>query len=143
MGLLTGMASLFYIQMDSTKKELIREEVSLAEAIEAHVSWKLRLQIYLDGKSVENLDPKIIGHDDQCKLGKWIHGPALSHFHDFEPFHQLRADHAQFHFVAAKVVKHVHANDQEAAEKIFRGEYQNISHKVVKALIELNSLVTQ
>ncbi len=141
MGLLTSMASLF-LHIDSTKKELIREEVSLTEAINAHVSWKFRLQNYLDGKSVENLDPMIICRDDQCKLGIWIHGPALNHFHDFEPFHQLRTDHSQFHVVAADIVKHVHANDRESAEKILRGEYQYISHKIVMALTELNSLVT-
>lgn len=143
MGLISSMASLFQIHIDETKKNKIRDEINLAEAVEAHVSWKVRLQKYLDGKSDEQLDPMVICRDDQCKLGKWIHGPALNHFHTFEPFHELRADHAQFHYVAANVVKNVQANDRVAAEEILKGEYQKISHKVVMALTELNNLVTQ
>lgn len=143
MGLLSGMASLFHLHIDTAKKELIREEVNLSEAVEAHISWKLRLQTYLEGKSKESLDPMVICRDDQCKLGQWIHGPALNHFHEFEPFHQLRADHAQFHYLAANVVQKVHAKEHAAAEAILKGDYQRISHKVVIALTELNNLVTQ
>jgi len=143
MGLLSSMAALFHTHIDEVKKDLIRDEIDLTEAVEAHIGWKLRLQSYLDGKSAEKLDPMVICRDDQCKLGKWIHGPAMNHFHAFEPFHELRADHAQFHYVAANVVKNAQANDRAAAEEIFKGEYQKISHKVVIALTELNSLVSQ
>lgn len=143
MGLLSGMASLFHIHIDAAKKELIRDEINLAEAVEAHINWKIRLKNYLDGKSNEDLDPMVICRDDQCKLGQWIHGPALNHFHEFEPFHKLRADHAQFHYVAANVVKNVQANDHAAAEAIFKDEYQHVSHDVVMALTELNRLVTE
>lgn len=142
MGLLiTGMAYLFNLHIDSAKREAIRDEINLAEAVEAHINWKLRLQSYLDGKLSEPLDSMVVCRDDQCKLGKWIHGPALKHFHEMEPFHQLRADHAQFHFVAAKVVTNVQENNRAAADAILHGEYQQISHKVVMAITELNSLV--
>jgi hypothetical protein len=141
MGLLSGMASLLHINLDSEKKAAIRGEINLAEAVQAHINWKLRLQNYLDGKSGEELDPMIICRDDQCTLGTWIHGPAMNHFHGLEEFHSLRADHAQFHYLAANVVKHVQANNPAAAEEIMKGEYPRISHKVVIALTELNQLV--
>ncbi len=143
MGLLSGMAALFHLHVDTDKKEQIRNEVNLSEAVEAHISWKLRLQAYLEGKSQEKLDPMVICRDDQCKLGQWIHGPALNHFHGAEPFHQLRADHAQFHYLAGSVVQKVQANEHAAAEAILKGDYQKISHKVVIALTELNTLVTE
>lgn len=143
MGLLGGMASLFHLHIDTAKKDLIRAEVNLSEAVEAHVNWKLRLQAYLEGKSEEKLDPMIICRDDQCKLGKWIHGTAVNHFHGVEPFHQLRSDHAQFHYLAASVVLKVHANEHADAEAILKGDYQRISHKIVMALTELNDLVTE
>lgn len=143
MGLFSGMASLFHSHIDEGKRDKIRDEINLAEAVEAHITWKLRLQRYLDGKSEEELDPMVICRDDQCKLGQWIHGPALAHFHEFEPFHKLRADHAQFHYVAANVVKHVQGNERAAAEALFKGEYQHISHSVVMALTELNQLVNE
>lgn len=143
MGFLSGMASLFNMHINEANKVSIRDEIDLVDAVEAHINWKVRLQSYMDGKSDEKLDPMTICRDDQCKLGKWIHGPALSHFHAFEPFHELRADHAQFHYVAANVVKNVQTNDRAAAEEIFKGEYQKVSHKVVMALTELNKLVNQ
>ena len=50
------------------------------EAINAHIHWKIRLEKYLDGTSEEKLDPKLVSRDDQCKLGKWIHGRHSSTF---------------------------------------------------------------
>lgn len=141
MGLLSSLASVFGGHIDADKKEKIRNEIDLAEAVQAHVRWKLRLQDYLDGKSSEKLDPMVICRDDQCDLGKWIHSSGMGYFHDLEPFHQLRSDHAQFHYVAANVVQHVHANDRAAAEAALHGEYQQVSHKVVVALTELNKAV--
>jgi hypothetical protein len=139
MGLMTGMAGfLGFAKLDAFKKTQIREEIDLMDAIQAHVMWKLKLQDCIDGKSKEKLDPMVICRDDQCTLGKWIHGPAMRHFHEDETFHQLRANHAQFHFVAGSVVQKVQANDHAAAEVLMKGEYQAVSHKVMIELAELN-----
>lgn len=141
MSLLSGIAALLHL--DSAKKEAIRGEIDLSKAVEAHIHWKLRLQQYVEGKSSETLDAMVICRDDQCELGKWIHGPATSHFHGAEAFHELRADHAQFHYVAGNVVQKVQANDRPAADALLKGEYAHISHKVVIALTELNRLVEE
>ncbi len=111
--------------------------------MQAHINWKLRLQDYLDGKSAEPLDPMMICRDDQCELGRWIHGPGMAHFHGLGPFHQLRATHAQFHHVAADVVQKVQARDRGAAQEVLEGEYPRISHKVVLALTELHKSVSE
>lgn len=142
MGLIDGVASLFNLKMDSAKKAEIRDEIDLSQAVQAHISWKLRLQNYLDGKSDEALDPMVIGCDDKCELGKWIHGPGANHFHALEHFHQLREDHARFHYVAANVVQNVQASDHAAAKAILEGEYPRISRKVVLALTELHKAVS-
>jgi methyl-accepting chemotaxis protein len=139
MGLIGGMAGFFgFSKVDEGKKAQIREEINLMEAVQAHVKWKVRLQDYLNGTSQEKLDPMVICRDDQCVLGKWIHGPALKHFHEDETFHQLRADHAQFHFIAGNVVKHVHSNERAQAEALMDNDYKHISRKVVNSLTELN-----
>jgi hypothetical protein len=143
MGLFSGVASLLHLNIDSDRKAKIREEIDLSQAVQAHINWKLRLQNYLEGKSDEKLDPMVICRDDQCELGQWIHGAGMGHFHELEPFHQLRADHAQFHYVAANVVQNVQANDRNAAKAIMDNEYPRISHKVVLALTELNKAVTE
>jgi hypothetical protein len=125
-------------RMKPGQKAKIREEISIMDAINAHVTWKVRLQDYINGKSAEVLDPLVVSRDDQCALGKWIHGQAFSHFHEETAFQQMRDDHAQFHIVAGKVVSCVQAHDQAAAEALLEGEYKQVSHKVVHALSELN-----
>jgi len=116
----------------------IRDDLNITETITAHVSWKVRLQKYVDGKSDEPLDPMVICRDDQCALGKWIHGPATKHFHADKAFHTLRSDHAQFHYVAANVVRYVQEGDKAGAQALLRGEYSKVSHQVVVMLLELD-----
>lgn len=139
MGLFSSVASLLHLNSD--KKAQIREEIDLPQAVQAHINWKLRLQNYLEGRSEEKLDAMVICRDDQCELGQWIHGPGMGHFHDLEPFQQLRADHAQFHYVAANVVQNVQAKDFLGARKILDEEYPHISRKVVLGLTELHKAV--
>ena len=44
------------------------------KAIEAHRQWKVRLRKAISGR--DTLDSDTICRDDQCPLGKWIHGPG-------------------------------------------------------------------
>lgn len=129
--------------LGQNKKAGIREEINIMDAINAHIRWKVRLEKYLDGTSEEKLDPKVVCLDDQCVLGKWIHGPAQKHFKDDEGLKVLREDHAWFHVVAGKVVGSVQANDKAAAETLMRGEYMNASRKVVRDLTELSKSLSE
>lgn len=132
-----------WLGLTAAKKEIIKHEINIMDAINAHVKWKVRLQDYLNGASAETLDPMVICRDDQCVLGQWIHGPALKHFHEHEAFYTLRADHAQFHSIAGAVVKKVQENDRTGADALMEGEYAHASRKVVQALHELNKHVTE
>lgn len=119
-------------------KNAVRGEIDIAEAINAHMRWKARLQRYLDGTADEKLDPMLICRDDQCALGKWIHGAALNHFMGDEEFNTLRSDHAHFHYLAAKVVSQIEKDDYAGALALFDGEYIQTSRKVINSLTELN-----
>jgi hypothetical protein len=130
-----------WLGLSSSKKELIREEINIMDAVDAHIKWKARLQNYLEGTSGENLDPMVICRDDQCALGKWIHGPATNHFHGQDQFHQLRSDHAQFHFIAGTIVKKAQEKDKAGADALLHNEYAHASHQVVHTLTELNKAV--
>jgi len=123
---------------NNTKKETIVGSIDVMEAINAHVRWKMRLEKYLNGTSEEQLDPQVICRDDQCVLGKWIHGPAHEHFQNDDGFKTLRSDHAQFHVVAGKVVTSVQAKDKATAEALMKNEYMQASRKVVHDLTELS-----
>lgn len=124
--------------IDVAKKTHIRNEINITDAINAHMQWKGRLQRCLDGTSDERLDPMMVCRDDQCSLGKWIHGPAVDHFHGDEDFNALRSDHAHFHYVASNVVLKAQQNDHSNAMVLFNGEYVQASRKVIHALTELH-----
>lgn len=121
------------------KKKEIGDEINISEAVAAHVSWKLRLQKCLDGTSDEKLNADVVCRDDQCKLGKWIHGPARKHFDGTQAFHNLREDHATFHQLAGQIVRHAQVNEHASAHALMDGDYKHVSHKVVMALTELNN----
>lgn len=116
----------------------IRDEIDIGECVVAHMKWKGRLQSYVEGTSGEQLDPMVICRDDQCALGKWIHGKALTYFHSDQSFHELRANHAQFHFLAGNIVKKVQENDRQGAETVLKNEYARVSRSVIRDLGELN-----
>jgi hypothetical protein len=119
-------------------RETIRSEVNISECIGAHMKWKGRLQRYVDGTSTEVLDPAVICRDDQCVLGKWIHGPALKHFHNSDGFDKLRTDHATFHLVAGAVVKKLQDNDRAGSARLLSTEYAQASREVIQDLMELD-----
>lgn len=116
----------------------IKEEINILDAINAHILWKIRLEKYMKGTSEEKLDPKVICLDNQCKLGKWIHGTAQEHFKDDESLTYLREEHAKFHVFASNIVTKVQANDLAAAQELFEGDYKYTSRKVIFALTELS-----
>lgn len=124
------------------EKTKIVDSIDVMAAINAHVKWKVRLEDYLNGTSEEKLDPQIVCRDDQCVLGKWIHGTALEYFQEDEGLKTLRDDHAWFHVIAAKVVSKIHDNDKPAAEALIKGEYGQASRKVVKDLTEMGKQLT-
>ena len=125
----------------ASKKASIKDEINIMDAINAHIQWKLRLERYLNGTSNEKLDPSVICRDDQCKLGKWIHGPALKHFQADDGFVTLRDDHAQFHLIAGRVIANMQENDKAAAEALMKGDYIRASRKVVHALTDLSKQI--
>jgi len=128
---------------DKAKKAAVNEEINIMDAINAHVRWKIRLDKILNGTSEEKLDPQVVCRDDQCILGRWIHGPAEKFFHEDDSLKILRDDHAKFHRLAGRVVELVHANDKIAAEQILQGEYTEASRIVIRDLTELSKHLLQ
>lgn len=107
------------------------------DAHNAHIKCKVVFEKYLDTTSPENLDPALICRDDQCELGKLLHGPAYKQFHMHGAFYTLRAIHAQLHFVAGNVVQKIKENDRAAAVALFDTGYADVSRKVMQSLTEL------
>jgi hypothetical protein len=110
-------------------------DLNFMSAIEAHVGWKIRLQAYIDGTSEEKLDASVIEPDNNCVLGKWIHGSGGKRYGEHPLFEELKRIHASFHRCAADVVNKVDGGEKETALKVLTtGEYPKYSHQV-KALL--------
>ena len=101
-------------------------------AIAAHGKWKQRLLDYVAGGS-EALDPVVVGRDDQCALGCWIHGDGRALRGNAE-FAELKGEHAGFHRSAADVIRTQLAGDTSAARAQIAGEFSRRSMRVISLL---------
>lgn len=104
------------------------------EAISAHQKWKVRLRMVIDGKSTEKLDPDVVCKDDQCDLGKWIHGEGGRTIGSKPEFGEVKTTHANFHQVAGRVLKKALSGDQAGASSLLDGEFFDSSSRVVQAI---------
>ena len=105
-------------------------------AIAAHREWKRRLLDYLDGGG-ERLDPAMVGRDDQCALGCWIHGEGRALLRGNANCAELKGEHAGFHRCAAEVIRAQLAGDTEGAREQIAGEFKHRSARVIGLLEKL------
>lgn len=113
-------------------------EVSLRTAIDAHLRWKDSLENHVHGVGSEPLSLEDVAADDQCLLGKWIHGPGQALLGDSEIFHALVAAHACFHSHAGAIVAALQrGNVAEATERLQIGDYPRASAEVKVLLARL------
>jgi hypothetical protein len=111
------------------------EGLNFRSAIDAHQKWKSRLQAVIDSTSNETLVASTIARDDQCVLGKWIHGVGTQRFGSHETFQTLRRNHARFHECASEVLVKAQAGSaDEALANLKSGEYARMSLAVVMDL---------
>lgn len=114
-------------------------DLDFMSAIEAHVRWKIRLEAYISGVGEERLDPAVVGRDDQCALGKWIHGPGGAQHASHPSFQELKDIHAEFHQSAAEVIRLVDAGSAEQARTLLnKGVYASCSQKIKSKLARMS-----
>lgn len=139
MGFISALKSAFGMSFEV--REEVRREINFYEAVEAHLSWKLRLNDYLAGRSKEELQPHTICVDNRCVLGKWIHGPGKERFGAIGTFQQLMDEHAKFHYQASKVVEAHQAGNTALAEQILSDQFAHQSKKTVNCITKLHMQV--
>ena len=101
-------------------------------AIAAHGKWKQRLIDYVNCGG-EQLDPVVVGRDDQCALGCWIHGDGRA-LRGNAKYTELKGEHAGFHRCAADVIRTQLAGNSEGALAQISGEFSNRSARVIGLL---------
>lgn len=109
----------------------------LTDAVAAHMKWKTRLRLFLDGEG-EKLNAATVAMDHACDLGKWIHGDGKRYAH-LPAFGELRGAHARFHRCAGDVVsKHAQGNKRGAERMLDAGgAFVEASTETVKAIMKL------
>jgi hypothetical protein len=98
----------------------------------------LRLADVIAGRSEEKLEVATVCRDDQCVLGKWIHGAGKAKYGSSDVFTELRDTHAHFHKCASQVLGEAQKGNREQAQKLLNaGEYVSVSEKVKRLLVRL------
>ena len=116
--------------------------MDFSEAITAHSQWRIRLQAAISGTSRENLDPKVVGVDDRCVLGQWIHGEAKQ-FSAVPEYAALVKEHRAFHQCAAQVLTQVATGKlEEAKASVASGEFYQASLRTINAIRHLRAKVS-
>jgi methyl-accepting chemotaxis protein len=106
------------------------------DAIKAHVEWKMKLKTYI-AKPDRSLDAAKVGLDNQCVLGKWLHGEGAK-FASNPKFSQLVAEHAKFHKAAAQIITKAESGASVIQDVALgaKSEFADVSQKVVSLLME-------
>lgn len=126
--------------MTVTKEE---KPFDFTAAISAHIDWKMKLSKYLNHPD-GSLDPKKVGLDNACVLGKWLYGDGLK-FESANPglFQSVRNSHAEFHRTAAEIIGLINSGNQDEARRLLgpSGPYLEISKKTVDLIGKLQAEV--
>ncbi|MBI5719587.1 MAG: CZB domain-containing protein [Burkholderiales bacterium] len=112
------------------------DDFDFDKAIEAHRQWKVRLRKAIAER--EKLDADTICRDDQCPLGKWMHGPGGSRWGARPGFGELMSRHAEFHQAAGDVARQINAGQFTDAERLI-----DSGSKFARASTEVATLLTK
>jgi hypothetical protein len=115
--------------------------MNFQQAIQAHVSWKMRLSSYI-AKPDHSLNAAVVSQDASCELGRWLRGEGRKYAGSPE-FAKLVTDHARFHAAAGNVIREADSGQNVADEVALGGtsEYAVASNAVVGALMKMKSKV--
>jgi methyl-accepting chemotaxis protein len=131
----------------NTKSSYSKERNSVAtssfsfnDATKAHIKWKARLIDYINGRSDEKLEVSKVCRDDQCDLGRWIHGDAKRY--TLKPqYKNLREMHAAFHKTVGGIVEKVDEKNIDDAKKLLGGEFSTASKRTLAAIEDMSQII--
>jgi methyl-accepting chemotaxis protein len=114
----------------------VDQNLDIESAIDAHRQWKVKLRQAIADH--QKLDADTICRDDQCPLGRWIHGPGGARWGARPIFVELRDKHAVFHQSAGQVAKVINAGRYAEATRMIES-----GSTFADASIEVSTILTQ
>ena len=111
----------------------------IVDAIGAHGVYKMRLDRAIKtGKT--DLDPHLVGRDDKCPFGAWLHEHDVSHaLKNDAHYLEIRQRHAEFHKEAAQVLDHAMEGDADGATRLLNGSFSSHAHALASLLAKWKS----
>ncbi len=113
--------------------------IDLDSAIKAHADWRSKLRsAAMHG---EQVDADAICRDDQCPLGKWLHGSGQGKYGSRPSFVSLVEAHREFHDEAGKVARSINNGAGAQAEKMLESEtaFARASQKVTRLIVQFKN----
>lgn len=89
--------------------------IDLERAKVAHLSWKVKLRGYLDGRAVLTREQAVSDHD--CAFGKWYFGQGLDNFGHIHEMGEVRGPHAEMHGLIRTIIELQEQGRTEDAER--------------------------
>lgn len=123
-------------ELKFTPEEKAMSEMTLRQALDAHASWKSRVERKLQNPQFV-LHSSAVASDTQCKIGKWLHGPAQKMYAHLPEYHEACRTHAVFHACAADVLSYHEAGNVDAAYTLLRGKFQTTANDSQLELVKL------
>jgi len=116
--------------------------VNWDDAVKAHAAWKMRLLAYIRDPS-KKLDPAVVGVDNRCPLGIWLHGEAKQKLAAMPEFETLIAEHARFHRAVGSAVEQVNAGKIVSDQTVlgWESEFAASSRSLVTTIMKLKRKV--
>lgn len=105
--------------------------LDLCGARDAHLSWKLRLRAYLDGKGVLTHSQLVSPHE--CDLGRWYYSEGLFHYGHIPEMRELEEPHAALHRLITTLVDHKEHGRRAEAEACY-AQVEPLSRQIVTLL---------
>ncbi|MBP0048366.1 type IV pili methyl-accepting chemotaxis transducer N-terminal domain-containing protein [Marinobacterium sp. AK62] len=131
--------------VDALQDELKRFEtnvkgVDLSAAKSAHLSWKIRLRSFLDGKSSLKESEAVSHHD--CAFGKWYYSDGKKDYGHMPEFQAIEDPHELLHAKVREAIQHRSNKDFDAAERCY-DEVAAISTVIIDKLTQLEDRVQE
>lgn len=105
--------------------------VDLGAAKSAHLSWKVRLRSYLDGKATLTLK-EAVSHRD-CAFGKWYYSEGLDRYSAIPEMKQIEKPHEELHALVKRAIELKEQGDFAGAESLY-DQVSSISARIVERL---------
>lgn len=112
--------------------------LDVKHAIDSHVRWRLRIEDFLRGNSIERLSAEKVGATDQCELGQWLHGDGQARYGHLDLFTELATAHELLHKHSGFILNlAAQGKREEALSHLLAVEYSRATAKVKHLLAKI------